>query len=328
MALKARNQTKLITASGGGTLVADADESFLIKDIFCKASSNDTYLTLLTQGTTVGKIRVAGLAGNHLPYPMVKTAQIYEHLAGTILAQLRAAGRALLGLPPRPGNGDIEEYKKNPLDLRFPVASGETFRVSRYAEAGNVALLYDVYDAGDVTPDLPNGRLSKVQRYLHYGTNAASAADGDCAVATSLIWTGGDGWPFDASAVAERNVFRLLAIVGCPLGKGASSANKGYTTHLKLTRRNTILFDEDRSGLPFKGDTSGLSAVSYVSEGSVIGVGTGLNPTPPLILDPALEFLEGERLTTAIVIAGYASGGPGAGELDLAYVLEHEYLAG
>jgi len=39
-------------------------------------------------------------------------------------------------------------------------------------------------------------------------------------------------------------------------------------------------------------------------------------------------FLEGERLTTAVVIAGYASGGPGAAELDLAYVLEHEYLAG
>jgi hypothetical protein len=328
MALKARNQTKLITASAGGTLVADADESFLIKDVFCKPSSSDTFLTLLIQGTTVGKVRVAGLAGSHLPYPCLKTAQIYEHLRGTILAQLRAAGLAMLGLPARAGNGDIEGYKANRLDIRFPVASGETFRVSRYAETGNVCLLYDVYDAGDVTPDLPNGRLSKVQRYLHYGTNAASAADGDCAVATSLIWTGGDDWPFGGGAVAEKNIMRLLAIVGCPLGKGASTTNKGYTTHLKLTHRNTILFDEDRSGLPFRGDSSGISAASYVSEGSVVGVGTGLNPTPPLILDPALEFAEGERLTTAIVIAGYASGGPGAAELDLAYVLEHEYLAG
>ena len=333
MAIRARNQTKLITASGGGTLTADADESFLIKNVYCNPSTNDTYLTFLIQGTTVGMIRVGknvvggpAMAGNHLPYPMMKNAYIYEHLAGTIIDQLRTAGRALLGLPPRPFDGGPDEFKKNPLDIRYPVASGETFRVSRYAEAGNVCLLYDVYDAGDIKPDLPNGRLSRIQRYLHYGTNVASAANGDCAVSTSLIWRGGDGWPFDGSTVAEKNVQRLLAIIGCPLGKGASSTNKGYTTHLKLTNRNTILFDENRNGLPFHGDSSGISAASYVSEGSVVGVGTGLNPTPPFILDPPLVFGEGESLTTSIVIAGYASNGPGAGELDLAYVLEHEYL--
>ncbi len=327
MALRERNRVKLITGSGGGTLVADADESFLVKDIFDVPTTNETYLSVLVAGVMIAKYRTKGLAGNHLPFPCVKTAQIYEHLAGTIIAQLRAAGRAIAGLPPRPHGDGLAEWQANRFDLAIPVASGQTLTVSRYAEAGNVCLLYDAYDAGDLTPDMPNGTQGKIQRYLHYGTNAASAADGACAVATSAIWTGGDSWPFGGGSVAEKNVFRLLAIAGCPLGKGASAANKGYTTHLQLIHRNNILFDEDAQGLPFKGDTSALSAVSYVSYGSVVGVGKAENPTSPFVLDPPLEFAEGDRLSTNVVIAGYASGGPGAAELDLAYALEHEYLA-
>jgi len=323
--LKQRNRTKLITASGGGSLTADADESFLVKDIFCVASTNDTFLTVIVAGTTVAKIRVADLAGNHLPYPMDKAAAVYEAQLGTVLAWLRNAGNRARGVVAGPHNGDVPAFVANPYDIRFPVASGETLTISRYAEAGNVCLLYDVYDAGDVLPTLPNGTQSQIRRYLHYGTNAATAADGDCAVATSLIWSGGEDWPFGGGAIAERNAYRLLAVIGCPLGKGASGVNKGYTSHLKLIRENTVLFDEDRSGLPFKGDTSALSAVSYVSEGSVVGPVTDLNPRPGLLLDPPLDFGEGERLTTKIVIAGYASGGPAAAELDLAYALERRY---
>jgi len=340
MALKARNQTKLITASGGGTLVADADESFLIKDIFCVPSSNDTYLALLTQGTGVGAFRVKGKAGNHLPYPIPVAVVIYEWSPGTILSRLRRLGKEMLGLPGSPADGGLEDFQKNPLDIRFPIASGETFRVTRYAEAGNVCLLYDIYDAGDIKPEMPNGSKSRISRYLHYATNVASAASGAVAVSTTLMgsgsglsgWAGGDEWPVNGLAVAEKNVYRLLAIAAAPLAKGnaAGSANAGYTTHLQLIARNTILMDEDRVGLPMLGNSAetGASTVSYVSKGSVVGPGTQQNPPGPYLFDPRLEFGEGEKLTTNIVIAGYASGGPGAGELDLAFVLEHEYLAG
>jgi hypothetical protein len=307
-------------------LKADADESFLVKDIQCVPSSNDTYLTLMTQSTTVGKFRVKGLGGNHLPYRCIKTAAIYEAPSGGLLNRLRRAGAVMLGLVGLPSDGGLDAFLKNPLDIRFPVASGETFTVSRYAEAGNVAVVYDIYEAADVKPDLPNGTQSKVRRYLHYATNAASAADGDCAVGTSYMWSGGDGWPFDGSSVAEGNQFALTAIMGLPVGKGASAANKGYSTHLKLMQRGNVLFDEDAKGLPFLGDTSALSAGSIISYGSVIGDCTAENPTDPLVLDPALVFPEGETLTSKIVIAGYASGGPGAAELSLAYALERTYL--
>lgn len=339
MAIKARNQVKLITASGGGTLVADADESFLVKDVFCVPSTSDTYLVLLTQGTGVGAFRVKGKAGNHLPHPMPVAVAIYEWLPGTILARLRRLGKEMLGQAGSPADGGIEAFLANPLDIRYPVASGETFTVSRYSEAGRVVLLYDIYDAGDITPDMPNGSKARKTRYLHYGTNVASAASGPVAVSTSLMgtgtgytgWAGGDAWPFNGASVAEKNVYRLLAIAAAPLAKGnaAGTANAGYTTHLQLISRNNILFDEDRVGIPLLGDSAetGAATVTYVSKGSVIGPATHQNPAGPYLLDPALDFREGERLTTNIVIAGYAAGGPGAGELDLAYAIEHEYLS-
>ncbi len=330
MALKEQNRVKRIAASGGGTLVADADESFLVKDIYCIPQTDHDWLDVLIQGTSVGRFAVEAtspLAMNHLPYPSIQVAAAHENRLGTVIDWLRRQGSLARGEVPIPGGGGIEAFVANPWDIRYPVASGETLTISHYAETGDVSLLYDVYEAGDVLPTLPNGTQSALRRYLHYGTNAASAADGDCAVATSHMWTGGDEWPFDGSSVAENNTYRLLSIIGSPLGKGASAANKGYTTHLKLIHENTVLFDEDRNGLPFLGDTSALSAASLIPYGSVVGAVTAEFPQPGYMLVPPLEFPEGHRLTTKIVIAGYDAGGPGAAELFLAYALERRYAA-
>jgi len=304
MTLRERNQVKIMTALTARTLRADEDESFLIKDIFCVPEATDTYLTLYTQGVTVGKIRVKGLAGNHLPFPFVKTAQIYEALTGGLLARLRSVG----------------------FDLNYPVASGETFTVSQVPSSGYVALVYDIYDSADITPDMPNGSRSNIRRYVHYGTNTAAITASPGAVDLSLIWSGGDKWPFDGSGIAEKNKYRLAAILGAPCAHGNATINKGYTTHLKLIHRNNVLFDEDRNGLPFKGlSTQTADAASYESTGTVIGPLTAENPAAGLVFDPPLEFVEGDKLTTQVVVADAAATGIAGSEIDLAYVLEHEY---
>jgi hypothetical protein len=304
MPIKRRNQVKILTAASGGSLRADEDEAFLIRDIFCVPSASDDYLTLYCQGVTVGLFRVKGLAGNHLPFPFIKTAQIYEHLTGGLLAWLRSIG----------------------LDLSYPVASGQTFTVSRYAEAGLVVLVYDVYESADVLPDAPNGTQSNVRRYLHYVTNLAAITATPAVVDLSLIWSGGEAWPVSGQAVAERNRFRLFGILGAPTSHGDASANKGCTTHLQLIHRNNVLFDEDRGGLPFNGEVGNIAdAASYISEGSVVGPLTAENPAPGLVLDPPLEFVEGDKLTTQLVLANAAADGIAASEIDLAFVLEHTY---
>jgi hypothetical protein len=307
MALKVKDQYKTITASGGGTLRADEDESFLVTGLYCVASTSDTYVTAYVGGTTVGKFRVYGKSGNHLRFPFVKVSYVYEAMPEGLFDLCRRIGA--------------------PLDI--PVASGETLTISRYAEAGLVVVRYDIYEAADIKATDPNGSRGNVRRYLHYGENGSAITASPAAIDTSLIWSGGDQWPFNGASVPERNQYRLLAVFGAPSARGNATANKGYTTHLQAIYRNTILADEDRNGWPFKGNSSQTAdAESYVSLGSVIGPATAENPAGPLVFGQPLVFNEGDTLSLKAVVSGAASGGIGASGLDVALLLEHTYLVG
>ena len=302
MALREKGCVKTITASGGGTLTADANESYRVTEIACVPSSSDTYLTLTVGGRTINKIRVKGKSGNHLPFPCVKTAQIYEAITGGLFAALRARG----------------------FDLTIPVPTGYGLNVARYAETGNVALTFDVYDAGDVKADEPNGPEGKIQRYLHYGDNAAAVTASPVAVANSLMWTGGEQWPFDGVSVPHGVEYRLHGILACPVARGNNTANKGYTTFLTLWKEGNVLLDaEDQVGFPFLGTAvTTADANTYTPAGSVVGPLTAEYPYPPLWFSPPLPFLEGTTLGVKITVESAASGGIGANGLDVALALE------
>jgi hypothetical protein len=304
MALKAANQCKLITASGGGTLTPGADESFLVRNIHCVPSTNDTYLTVQVNSTTVGKFRVKGKSGNHLPFPVVATGSLIEHKVGTVFDWARAHAM--------------------PLDI--PVASEQTLTVSRYAETGRVLIIYDIYDAGEVKQTDPNGSQAVVKRYLHYGTNTSAITASPAAIDSSLIWSGGDGFPFNGSSVPLAGRFTILGILGCPCHRGDGSGNKGATTHIMLIRRNEVLFDEDRQGLPFLGDaTYTTNATGYSPVASVVGPATATVPQPALWLDLPIVLPAGEQLTTMVVVTGAAASGIAAAEIDVCYLMQREY---
>ena len=302
MALIEKGRVCRITASGGGNLTAPPNQSYRVTDVFCVGSSSDTYLTLINGGRTVNKIRVVGLSGNHAPYPAQKTTQYYELSVPGLFRFWRGVG----------------------LDMAIPVPSGFTLTVSRYAETGDVCLIYDAYDAGDVKADDPNGPDALVQRYLHYATNAAAIAASPVSVASDLIWTGGPGWPFDASQVPAGVEFHLFGIQACPVARGNNTANKGYTTLLTLWKNGDVLLDNlDQAGLPFLGVAATTAdADTYGAAGSIIGSMTGAHPTPPLVFDRPLVFKPGDTLLTQVTVSGAASGGIGAAGLDVAFALE------
>jgi hypothetical protein len=302
MALKEAGCYKRITASGGGTLVAAANESLRITDIFCAPSTNDTYLTLNVDGRVVNMLRVKGKAGNHLPYPHVKTTQLYEAVTGGLLGFLRRLG----------------------FDMSIPIGSGETLTVSRYAETGDVTIKFDKYDAGDVKPDEPNGSGAKVQRYLHYVTNTAAITTTPTTLATSLIWTGGDQWPVSGNPAPEGASYNLAGILGSPMAHGNNTINKGCTTYLLLQSDGDLLFDgKDLVGIPFGGVVGTTAdAETYSAAYSVIGPLTAENPSPPLILVPPVLFKPGATLTIQVATTGAASAGIGALGIDLALMLE------
>jgi len=303
MALRERNRVKRITASGGGTLVAPNHESFLVKDIYCVPSAHDDYLTILVEGVNVAKYRVKGLAGNHLPYPCVKTTQLYEATRGTIISQLRAAG----------------------LDLSIPVPSGQTLTVSRYAEAGDVCLVYDAYDRDDIAEDAPNGPRARIRRYLHYVTNSAAITSSPVTLDQSLIWTGGDAWPIGGLDVPHNTIIRVVGLVGCPVAKGDGSNNKGYCQYLKLLKEGDVLMSDDQVGIPFLGDSSVTAATAaYTPVASVIGPATAERPYPAMIFPEPLEFTTGQTLTLQVTVGNAAASGIAAGEIDLALIIERE----
>lgn len=301
MALRERGRVKRITASGGGTLVAPSHESYRITDLFCAPSTNDTFVTLVVAGTTVGKFRVKGVSGNNLPYPCVQTTQAYERQLGTVLGWCRARG----------------------FDLTIPLAAGETLTVSRYAETGELTILYDAYDAGDVASTEPNGSKATVRRYLHYMTNSAAVTATPWDLNKSLIWTGMESWPVAARQVPANRTIRLFGVLGAPTAAGDASANKGATTYLSLLREGNVMFDDAQNGLPFVGDVSSVAAaVTYKPIASVIGPLTAEYPYPPFWLPEPIDFPAGESLTCQAVLTGAVATGIAADELDVALALE------
>jgi hypothetical protein len=305
MAVQSANQFKTITASGGGTLVAQAGQSLLLTDIFCVPSSSDTFLTLTIGGTTVGKFRVKGKSGNHCAFPSVFTALAAELVTRGLFAELRARG----------------------VDLSIPIASGETLTVTRYAEAGNVVLRYTVADAGDYKNTDPNGRLAKVRRYVNYvGNTAAVTALAYADLDYSEMWAGFNAWPAGLLGVPENHRFTLFGLLGCPSGKGASAANKGYTTNIQLIRENNVLFDPDRAGLPFLGDVAEATGQAYKEIASVVGALTAERPRPPLMFDTPLVFDRGESITGRVLITGAAASGHAINTIDVQYIEQVELL--
>lgn len=301
MALRERGRVKRITASGGGTLVAPSHESFRVTDIHCVPAASDTYVELVIAGATVGKFRVKGCAGNCLPYPCVQTAQAYEAQLGTVFGWGRAHG----------------------FDLSLPLAAGQTLTLSRHASTGEVSIVYDAFDAGDVAATEPNGSDALIRRYLHYMTNAAAITTTPWALDTSLIWTGMESWPVAARQVPAGRTIRLHGILGAPCAAGDASDPKGSTTFLTLLRDGNVMFDDSQNGIPFVGDAAATAAaVSYKPIASLIGPLTAEYPYPPFWLEEPIEFAAGASLTCQVILVAAAATGIAAAELDVALALE------
>ena len=281
------NKVKRITASGGGDLQAVAGRSLLVKAIYCIASSSDTYFTLRVDRVTVGIYRVKGRAGNHLSSILVGYAvkNIMEFLA------------------------------ENGINVSIPVAEGQTFNVSRFAEDGNVIIVYDEYDAGDMIATMPNGSSSSEYVFLQYmSTSETPVASQDVLFDTSLSPAEFPDFPCGKVVPANHEI-TLLGLVGHPFTTGAATPNNWGTTFVKLVREREVLFDDDRNGIPFDGQDAAATADAYMCNFSLIGgcvpvlldsavkaIGLPLLFTPPIIFSEGAElnmYLSGIMVTAA-----------------------------
>lgn len=273
--LRQANRVKRITDSSGGDLSAAAGKSLLIKSIYCIPHANDTYLTLSVDRVTVGVYRVGGRAGNQVsPY---LTSYHIPH----IMDFLTSKG----------------------INIFIPVAEGQTFNVSRVAETGNVMIVYDEYDAGDIRADMPNGSAAAEYTFIQYMSSSETPlASQDILIDTSLSPAEFPDFPCGKNVPASHTI-TMLGIAGHPFTTGGGMTTGWGTTFVKMIREREVLFDEDRNGIPFDAQTADPAADVYACNFSLIGPCTPVILTTPvqvigdpLMFDPPLVFGEGEEL--------------------------------
>ena len=285
----------------GGSLEANSGESFLVKAIFVVPSASDTYLTVKIDNFTVGYYRLVGKGGNHL-------GGIHYYDQGFNL---------------------MDFLVKKGLPFTLPIAEGQKLTVIRANEDGNVQILYDRYDAGDIRADMPCGAESKSYSFLQYLTQSTQlSADGDLLLDTSLTPAEFADFPAGKACPANTTI-KLHGIAGSAHNEG-DMTNYWYDTYLKLVREREVLFDEDRLGIPFLADADGASYdPNYQDTKSIIGSGATFAEIaawyagrPPLLFAEPLVFVSGEELL--VYVSGKKEGTytTVADKVDVALILE------
>ena len=291
MALREPLMVKRFTANEGGSLIADPGQSLLIKDIYCEPSAADDFLTIRVDKVLCAYYRVETKSGSHLAYPHDRPRY------PTIIGYLAAKG----------------------LNPFIPIGEGQTINVIRADEEGDVTLVYEIYDAGDIVPTMPNGSAAAVYLFLNYVTNEGVIdADGDFLLDKILCPAEFPDFPVVKDVPAKTRI-EILGVAGSPLGY-KSGAGEGETQYLKLIKGRDTLHDEDRNGLMFEGVVQTGDATDYTPETSVIGALTDDRAEEPLWFPTPLVFEPGEELNPYVTIKGIVAPGIEAEVLDVAFI--------
>ena len=192
MALKEKFMLKQVYGTGAFELEAGAGESLLVKNIrvFNPVSS---YATISIDKTTVGYFRIGGTLGNHLSLPIgsqkhshgIRVAAADGSLTEdhAVMDAMGVSNAALAVFSSRSAlttEANAVQFGSVPLSGRmtllnllqsrglfdgYPVGEGQKFVITGCAQALCLVMVeYELHDAGDMTPDQPNG--SNAAEYL------------------------------------------------------------------------------------------------------------------------------------------------------------------
>ena len=265
----------------GLTLQADSGESFLVKAIYVGRCTADAYLAAKIDNVSVAYYLVKGKRGNKL--------------SGT---RLSYTGLNLMDI-----------LVKRGLPFALPIAEGQKLVIDALDGIGTIQVVYDTYDAGDITANMPNGTDCKVFGFIqHLRETTVIAASGDMLLDKSNTPAEFPDFPAGKPVPAKMKII-LHGIEGSPFADYTSSGNGFYTTYLKLIREREVLLDEERKGIPFLGNSAATGAADYQKAETLVGsVGEVAWPTgnyklaEPFFFDPPLEFVSGEELNVYVTL--------------------------
>lgn len=330
MAIKSRRNIKTVLGAADLTLTAKPGESLLIKDVKIYEPTA-VYANFLIERAAVGYFRVASALGNHLHFhpgkaehshnmTMGSTAiaacgngALAEDAGGTESANMRISESAADDVIVRCLNVARTPTSSQKTLLKFlgdlmiftgyPVGEGETFTIELCTGATAVKVVeYDIFDAGDQTPDMPNGSRSNTYLYVNYGdtgANIQAAADNVLAESNNLAEY--PDFPFGGNVPSGHQI-ELIGILASDVAPAANAAAAcTYTQYLKFMQGREVLFDEDHNGLLYYANfPDSLGSMDMIAEGySVGGNYTECNKALPFMFDPPIVFGEGEELTVS-----------------------------
>ncbi len=330
MAIRSRRNFKVVRGAADTTLTAKPGESLLVRDVKIYEPTA-MYANFLIERTAVGFFRVASLLGNHLHWnpgraahahgftttataviPIAGNAARVQNAGEEETAILLTVGVASTNYPramnvehtPDSGGKTILAFLgEKGIFTGYPVGEGETFTVQLITAATSVTMIeYEIYDAGDMTPETDNGSKSESLMYINYGDTGGNIQ----AVADNVLDEANNpaeypDFPFGGDVPAGNRI-ELIGILASDIAPATNDAALcTYTDYLKFMRGREVLFDPDHNGLMylayFPDDIGGMN---MIAEGySVGGNFTQCDRKEPHLFDPPIMFGQGEEVTVS-----------------------------
>jgi len=192
-------------------------------------------------------------------------------------------------------------------------------------------VLYDEYDAGDITPSMENGTESDTLVYVSFGRSEnVINTTGEHLLNVCTNPSEFPAFPFgaDVPAKMEIDVLGMLASerVACAY---PTTTDYIITKYYKLMRGREILFDSDRNGIFALASLSGLTSDFKIGNYmSMVGEYTQLLQRPPLLFPEGFTFASGEELLVYMVTeVGGAADQFELDEQEIAFILRLRKVA-
>jgi len=331
MALRNPYMIKTVIGDDDLILEAKAGTSLLVKDIGIYNPANN-YIEVSIERESVGYFRVGGSLGNHLSIvnnPLthshgLRTDPTDQSITPTYHLIVNADGGSIppyfvdvSGAERKQRNALQYDYtprkvKSSVIGLArekgwftgFPVGEGEKFSITGAAQSDAIQfVIYEEYDAGDMTPEMPNGSRAKENTYFLYGYPSKDVdSAGDVEIDTNRNPRPYPKFPFTDKVPANVEI-DLLAILGSEVADWISFSDYVRTRYLKLWYEEEVLFDSDKKGLLYYGIGQGVFPGNDIAIGySVVGNYSDVDGREPFIFPAPKTFRSGEQLVTQINI--------------------------
>jgi len=156
-------------------------------------------------------------------------------------------------------------------------------------------VVYEKYDAGDITNTAENGSQAGNYIFINYG-RPSSVSDGDNLYTTTQCPAEFPDFPF-GKTVPSGHVISILGILFSDIGKTSDSAsNKQITKYLKFIKGREVLYDEDRNGIIVMGTAPTSDGTNIGSGQSLCGNYSDVDRREPFWFAEPQNFVSGEEL--------------------------------